>query len=49
MREKTKIIVFAPGSNGDKQPLDSETYHWSSDVWAYDIFAYGALSLGFHE
>ncbi len=47
--EKIKIIVFAPGSNGDAQPLDSKTYHWPPEVWAYDIFGTIALLLGFPE
>jgi hypothetical protein len=49
LSEKIKIIVFAPGSNGDAQPLASETYHWSPDVWAYGFFAYVALLMGFRD
>jgi hypothetical protein len=47
--QKIKIIVFAPGSNGDAQPLASVTYHWSPDVWAYGIVGTTALLLGFPE
>jgi len=47
--ERTKIFVFAPGSNGDAEPLASVRHHWSLGVWTYGIVGTIALLLGFPE